>query len=286
MKYAAPVTVEEAQHLLASDEEAQVFAGATDLIPQIRAGRKQPPLTVDLKRIPRLVNMRVEGNTWVIGAAVSAAQLSSNPDLAVDFPGMTEAAALIGSDQIQSRATLGGNLCNASPAADTVPAMIVNGAVGVIATSEGTRMVPVSDIAIGPGSTCLAPGEFLLELLVERPPLRTADAYLRFIPRTEMDIAVVGAAARVTLAEDGVVESSRIAIGAVAPTVLRVDEAEAALAGRVIDDDLLDEIATAASERGSPITDKRGTADFRRHVVGVLTKRVVAAAAQRAGGSQ
>ena len=285
MKYAAPTTVDEAQALLASNAGAQVFAGATDLIPQIRAGRPEPILAIDLKRIPRLVDVRRDGDAWIIGAATSAAQLADEPDFTADFPGLAEAAALIGSDQIQSRASLGGNLCNASPAADTVPAMAVNQVQAVLATSNGTRTVPVLEVVTGPGTTSQGPDEFLVELLIARPAARTADAYLRFIPRTEMDIAVVGAGARITLDEDGTVVTADIALGAVAPTVVRVGAAEEALTGRRVDEATLGEVAAASSDACNPIDDKRGTKEYRRHVAGVLAKRAVTLAAERAEGA-
>jgi carbon-monoxide dehydrogenase medium subunit len=282
VKYLAPTTVEEATKLLAEQPGAQVFAGATDLIPQIRAGRPEPGALVDLKRIERLSSVTTNGNGWVIGAAAPTVLLTENEAFTAELPGLSEAAGLIGSDQIQSRSSLGGNLCNASPAADSVPAMVVNGARAVIASASGTRTVPVEEVITGPGATSLAPGELVVEIEVDHPPARTGDAYLRLIPRTEMDIAVVGAGARVTLDDAGNCASAVIALGAVAPTVIRVPEAEAALAGQPINDETLAAVAAAASAACNPIDDKRGTAAYRRQVAGVLAKRAVQAAAQRA----
>lgn len=290
MKYAAPTTVEEATELLASTPDARVFAGATDLIPQMRAGRPEPGTIVDIKRIPRLIQITNDNGNWTIGAAAPATSISSNTDLRSDLPGLAESAALIGSDQIQNRASLGGNLCNASPAADTVPAMVVNDAQAILASSAGTRTVPVADVVTGPGSTSLEPGEFLVEIQVSKPPAKTGDAYLRFIPRTEMDIAVVGAAARITLDDDGNCSAATIALGAVAPTVVRVPAAEEALVGSALDDETLAAVAAAASAACNPIDDKRGTKEYRRQVAGVLAKRAVLKAADRArertGGAQ
>ncbi|MDX1383910.1 MAG: xanthine dehydrogenase family protein subunit M [Thermoanaerobaculia bacterium] len=283
MRYEAPTTVEEAAALLDSDPEAKVFAGATDWIPQLRAGRAEPTVLVDLKRIPRLVGLGRSNGHWTIGAATPGAEITADDELAAALPGLVEATGLIGSDQIQSRASLGGNLCNASPAADTVPAMVVNEARAVVASSQGTRTVPVSEVVTGPGSTSLAAGEFIVELEVDAPPERTADAYLRFIPRTEMDIAVVGAAARVTLDADGKCAQAAIALGAVAPTVVRVPAAEEALVGSSFDTETLEKVAAAASAACNPIDDKRGTKEFRRQVAGVLAKRAVLIAAERAG---
>jgi carbon-monoxide dehydrogenase medium subunit len=289
LKYVAPNSVEEAASLLASETDARVFAGATDLIPQMRAGRPEPGTLVDLKRIPQLVAIGRENGTWTLGAATPTADITAHEGFATAFPGLTEAAGLIGSDQIQNRASLGGNLCNASPAADTVPAMVVNDARAVVASSAGNRTVPVADIATGPGSTSLEAGEIVVEIQVEQPPPATGDAYLRFIPRTEMDIAVVGAAARVTVDDDGRCTAASLALGAVAPTVVRVPEAEAALVGSNFDEAVLETVAAAASAACNPIDDKRGTIAFRRQVAGVLAKRAVVKAAERArersGGS-
>lgn len=284
MEYLAPTTVEEATGLLAARPDAKVFAGATDVIPQLRAGRPEPGVMVDLKGIERLVSVRSDDSGWTIGAATPTARLTGNADLAAEFPGLVEAAGLIGSDQIQNRSSLGGNLCNASPAADSVPAMVVNGMRAVVATATGTRTVPVEEVATGPGATSLGPGEFVVELELDHRPANTGDAYLRMIPRTEMDIAMVGAGARITLDDAGVCTSATIALGAVAPTVVRVPDAEAALVGSTIDDEALAAVAAAATAACNPIDDKRGTVAYRRKVAGVLARRAVVKAAARARG--
>ncbi len=283
MRYVAPRSVAEAVELLAADPDARVFAGATDLVPQMRAGRPEPSVAIDLKKIARLTEVSLEGGTWRIGAAVPTADLTGNAALAADLPGLVSAAGLIGSDQIQNRASLGGNLCNASPAADSVPSLVVNDAQAVVAGPGGERTVPVVDVPTGPGRTSLQPDEFVVEFLIDRPPARTSDAYLRLIPRTEMDIAVVGAAARVALDPGGNCVAAAIALGAVAATVIDVPAASVTLIGRPIDDDALAAVAAAASEAASPIDDKRGTVVYRRQVAGVLAKRAVAEAAGRAG---
>ena len=251
-------------------------------MPQIRSGRPEPESLVDLKKIERLVSVADTGDKWVIGAAAPASHLTANADLVAEFPGLVEGAGLIGSDQVQSRSSLGGNLCNASPAADSVPGLVVNGARAVIAGSGGTRTVPVEEVPQGPGKTSLAPGEFVVEIEVDHRPANTGDAYLRLIPRTEMDIAVVGAGARVTLDDAGNCTSATIALGAVAPTVVRVPDAEDALTGSAIDDAALDAVAAAASAACNPIDDKRGTIAYRQHVAGVLARRAVTIAAERA----
>ena len=286
MKYVAPTTVEEARSLLAQDPDSRVFAGATDLIPQMRSGRSAPAVMVDLKRIDRLVAIDNDEQKWTIGAAAPTSSITDNSELSAMFPGLSEAAGLIGSDQIQNRSSLGGNLCNASPAADSVPAMIVNDVQAVVASSEGTRTVPVSEVTTGPGQTSLAPGEFVIEFTVDKVASGTSDAYLRMIPRTEMDIAVVGAAVRLTVT-DNKISDARVALGAVAPTAVSVPDAAEALNGTELDgdtipSDVLDAVAAAATAACNPIDDMRGTIDYRRRVAGVLAKRAAVIALNRA----
>ncbi len=282
MKYASPTTVAEAVDLLGAEPDARVYAGATDLIPQIRAGRPEPAVMVDLKRIERLCAIARRGSTYTVGAATPTADICAHDGLAAAFPGLVEASGLIGSDQIQSRSSWGGNLANASPAADTPPSLIVNEARAVIAGPAGERTVAASAVATGPGATSLSGGEFIVEFELDEPPARTADAYLRLIPRTEMDIAVVGAAARITLDAAGTVAAAAVALGAVAPTVVRVPDAEVALIGRRPSGDALVAVEAAAAAAANPIDDKRGTAAYRRQVAGVLARRAVAIAAERA----
>ena len=282
MEYILPQSVDEALSILNSKPDSAVFAGATDLIPQIRGGRPEPGLLVDLKNIPSLVDIGFSNKTWKIGAATPVAMIKNNSKLTKDFPGLSEASALIGSDQIQNRASLGGNVCTASPGADTVPSLMVNEALAVIAANDGSRTIPVNQVITGPGTTSLASGEFIIEFLLEQPPSRTSDAYERFIPRTEMDIAVVDAAARISLDESGNCKEARVAIGAAAPTVIRVPEAEAILHGKKINDQLLAEVMEVVSTACNPINDKRGTVEYRRQVAGVLAKRVILLAEKRA----
>lgn len=281
MKYASPTTIAEAIDLLSQESDSQVFAGATDLIPQMRGGRQAPALLVDLKHIAQLMSVERSNGTWHIGAAVPTARLAGDPDFSAAFPGLAEASGLIGSDQIQNRSSWGGNLANASPAADTVPAMMVNGVRVEIVGADGTRMADVAEVVVGPGQTSLAKGEFISTFIVSEPAAHTSDAYLRLIPRSEMDIAVVGAAASVTM--DGeVVATAKVALGAVAPTCVRVGEAEEALRGATISEEVLAEVARAASDAANPIDDKRGTIQYRKQVAGVLAKRAVKIAVERA----
>ena len=282
MRYASPTTVAEAVDLLGSEPDARVYAGATDLIPQIRAGRPEPTVMVDLKRIERLCAISRNGSTYTVGAATPTADICAHAGLAAALPGLAEASGLIGSDQIQHRSSWGGNLANASPAADTPPSLIVNGARAVIAGPSGERTVLAADVATGPGATSLDPCELIVEFELDEPPARTSDAYLRLIPRTEMDIAVVGAAARITLDDGGRVAAAAIALGAVAPTVVRVPDAEAALIGNGPTGEALAAVEAAAAAAANPIDDKRGTVAYRRQVAGVLARRAVSIAAERA----
>ena len=282
MEYILPQSVDEALSILNSKPDSAVFAGATDLIPQIRGGRPEPGLLVDLKNIPSLVDIGFSNKTWKIGAATPVARIKNNSKLTKDFPGLSEASALIGSDQIQNRASLGGNVCTASPGADTVPSLMVNDTLVVIASKTGSRTIPVAEVIKGPGKISLSSGEFLIEFLLEQPPSRTSDAYERFIPRTEMDIAVVDAAARISLDERGHCQEAKIAIGAAAPTVIRIPVAERILQGKKINDEVLTEVMDETSKACNPINDKRGTIEYRRQVAGVLVKRVILLAEKRA----
>jgi aerobic carbon-monoxide dehydrogenase medium subunit len=281
--FEAPRRVEDALALLAKHGAAALpLAGGTDLLAQMRAGVRRPAVIVDLKRIPELIELREVDGGLTIGAAAPAAALREHPLLRRAFPGIAEAVALIGSEQIQGRASLGGNLCNASPAADTTPALLVNDAVVEIAGPGGRRRIPAAELCTGPGRTALGPGELVVAIHLAAPPARSGDAYLRLIPRTEMDIAVVGAAVRVALAPDGSCAAARVAVGAVAPTALRVPAAEAALAGSRLEPAALARLADAVRAAARPIDDKRGTAAYRRQVIGVLARRAAERAAERA----
>lgn len=283
-RYDAPRTVAEAVQIIAAEPTAKILAGGTDLLVQFRAGVRQPTAFVDVKRIPDLVGVAIDDDGLRLGAATCAAEIGEHADVQRLWPGLAEAIHLIGSTQIQGRATVGGNLCNGSPAADTTCALIVNRATCVIAAPGGERTVPVEQFCTGPGATVLQRGELLVAIRVPRPPPRTADAYLRLIPRSEMDIAVAGAAVSVTLDAAGVCTAAGVAIGAVAPTALLVPDAAGALIGSRIDDDALTLAAAAASAAARPIDDKRGTAAYRRQVAGVLTKRAAVIAVRRARG--
>ncbi|MDE0372929.1 MAG: xanthine dehydrogenase family protein subunit M, partial [Rhodospirillales bacterium] len=269
MRYEAPETIEGAVKLLAGGgPRGRVLAGGTDLLVQLRAGMIAPELVVDIKRIDETREIREEGGRLVIGAAVTGAELGEHAAAKAMWPGVVEATELIGSTQIQGRASLAGNLCNASPAADTVPALVAAAATCRIAGPGGERRVPVEEVCTGPGELSLDDGEFVVAFeFPERPP-RSADAYLRFIPRTEMDIAVVGAGVNLSFDDNGRCAAARVSLGAVAPTVILVEEAGRALVGTECDDAALQNMAAAASAACRPIDDKRGTVEYRTKVAG------------------
>ena len=283
LQYLAPGSFEEAARALLA-EGARPLSGGTDLLVQMRAGRAQPKAIVDLKRITGMIGVRSTPEGFVIGAATSGALLGEHASLSAAWPGLVEAANLIGSTQVQGRATIAGNLCNASPAADSVPAMIAARATCWIVGPNGERLAPVESIPTGPGRTSLAPGEFIAEIRLPARPSRAADAYLRMIPRTEMDIAIAGAAVNLTLDAEGRVSEAHVALGAVAPTALLVPDAGAALVGGRLEAPALAALEAACRAACRPISDKRGTADYRTKVAGVLARRAALIAYQRAGG--
>jgi carbon-monoxide dehydrogenase medium subunit len=284
LAYTAPTSVEEAVRTLSgASGSAKVLSGGTDLLVQLRSGRLKADLIVDTKKIPGIAGIREEGGGFVIGAATSGAQIGEHERLGQAWPGVVEAANLIGSTQIQGRASLAGNLCNASPAADSVPALIAARATCVVAGSNGRREVPVESICTGPGRTSLKPDEFIVEFRLPKRPPRSADAYLRFIPRTEMDIAVVGVGVNLTLDPADVITDARLVLGAVAPTAVIVAEAATALNGRKLDETALAALDKAARAACKPIDDKRGTIAYRVKVAGVLARRTATIAHKRAG---
>ena len=283
MRYQAPKTLEQAIALLAgANGKARILAGGTDLLIQMRSGRADPELVVDIKAIAEMRSIAADAGSYRVGAALTCMELIENKAFAEAWPGIVDGAKYIGSIQVKGRATLGGNLCNASPAADGVPALIAAGAVACIAGPNGRREVPVADFATGPGKTLLAPGELLVSVLLPRRAPRSGDAYLRFTPRTEMDIAVVGAAVNLSLDQKGICTRARVSLGAVAERALLVPVAAATLIGTRVDDAALKRLAAAASAACRPIDDKRGTKEFRTKVAGVLAQRAAVIAVERA----
>jgi carbon-monoxide dehydrogenase medium subunit len=244
----------------------------------------KPELIVDTKKIPGIMEIREENGAFVVGAATPGAVVEAHAGMNKAWPGVVEALDLIGSTQVQGRCTLAGNLCNASPAADSVPALYASAAIAVIVGSKGRREIPVEQVPVSPGRTSLAKDEFILEFKFPPRPAHSGDAYLRFIPRTEMDIAVVGCGISVTLDGSGTCTAARVALGAVAPTVLLVQPAADALIGHKLDDATLQKLDAAAQAACKPIDDKRGTIVYRTKVAGVLARRVAAIAFDRAMG--
>jgi CO/xanthine dehydrogenase FAD-binding subunit len=285
--YIATQTVDEAVSLLATKgDQARVLAGGTDLIVQVREGRRRLDVIVDVKKIPELNELSYDPQNGLrLGAAVPCHKIYGHAAIAQAYPGLMDAVTLVGGIQIQGRASVGGNLCNASPAADTIPPLIVHHTVCVIAGPNGRREVPVEQFCTGPGQNVLQPGEFLISLRIPAVPARFGARYQRFIPRNEMDIAVVGVGSAVVLSEDHTtVMAARIALGAVAPTPLLVEEAATALVGKPISEAAIAEAAEAARAAARPIADMRGTVEQRRHLTGVLTRRTLQGAIARAKG--
>ena len=285
MRYERPGTMKQASTLLAKEKgSAFILAGGTDLLVRMRTGFIEPDLVVDIKKIPSTRAIQSAAGGFKIGAAVTGAELGEHAKLKKAWPGVVEAANLIGSKQVQGRCTMTGNLCNASPAADSVPALVAAAAKAVIVGPKGKRTVPVEQVAVAPGRTSLKKGEIVESILLPKRLPRSGDAYLRFIPRTEMDIAVVGVGVSVTLDAKGVCTDARVSLGAVAPTVLLVPAAAKALIGTKMDKKALDALAAACSAACRPIDDKRGTREFRIKVAGVLARRAAQIARKRAGG--
>ena len=283
--YVAPSSIAEVLAVLNESTSAgqmtQVLAGGSDVLVQMRMPNHQPRTIVDIKKWAETNRLEVSAEGIYIGAAVSSAVMNEHQGLREAMPGLMEAGDLIGSTQVQGRATICGNLCNASPAGDSIPALIAAGGLCDIATAGGSRQMPVEDFVVGVGKNALQEGEFLLGVKFAMPKASTKDAYLRFTPRTEMDIAVAGVGVRVSV-ENGICTDARVAIGAVAPTALLVPGAADALIGSSLDEAALAAAGQACKDSASPISDKRGTAEYRQKVVAVLCKRAIAIAHKRA----
>ena len=283
MQYEAPETLEAATALLAgAGGEVRVLAGGTDLLIQMRGDLVEPNLLVDIKNIAEMRAVAEEDGRVRLGAAVTGMEVMEHEGFNAAWPGVVDGVKLIGSIQIRGRATVGGNLCNASPAADSVPALIAAGAVASIVGPDGRREVPVEEVAKGPGKTSLGKGEIVVSLMFPERPKGSGDAYLRFTPRTEMDIAVVGVGVNITIDGDGTCTAARVALGAGAERALLVKDAAAALSGSKLDDAALERLSQVASAACRPIDDKRGTIEFRTEVAGVLAERAARIALERA----
>ncbi|MBL8232764.1 MAG: xanthine dehydrogenase family protein subunit M [Bryobacterales bacterium] len=283
--YAAPRSVQEATRLLAEHPDARMLAGGTDILPQLRAGRRSTSLVVDIKKIPEIsaITFDAAGNL-TLGAAVPCHRVYEDLRIRKQFPALAEVASIIGGIPIQGRASIGGNLCNASPSADSVPLLIALSATAEIAGPSGGRSLPVEQFCVAPGRNALSPSELLISIRIPAMPPHSGAHYLRFIPRNEMDIAVVGAGASLTLS-GGLIHSARIALGAVAPTPVLASDAAASLAGREAGAEALEHAATLAKHAANPISDMRGTAEYRRHLAYVLTRRALEHALNAARGN-
>lgn len=285
--YVAAQSVDEVIKLLAEKgDTARVMSGGTDLLVALREGRRKAELVIDVKRLKETTAMTYDAQGLTLGAAVPCHRMYDDKALVKAYPGLIDSASLIGGVQIQGRASMGGNLCNASPAADSIPSLIVHSAICNIAGPNGHRQLPVEEFCMAPGRNALQTGEFLVSLQIPAPKPGFGAAYLRFIPRNEMDIAVVGAGAAVQLDESRTkIVSARISLGAVAPKPLFVTAAGEALAGKAISDAAIEEAARLAQAAATPITDMRGTAEYRKHLSAVLTTRALRKAIERAKAS-
>jgi carbon-monoxide dehydrogenase medium subunit len=282
--FAQPTSLDEALSLFAADGEVRALVGGTDIVDQLKTGRRVVDMVVDVKRIPELQRMEVEDDGLHVGAARSLTDIGEFPAVLADYKGLADSSVLIGSWQIQNRAGLGGNVCNAAPSGDTIPALLSHDTKAIVANSSGRREIALSDFFAGPGQTVLQKGEILVELVLPTSPGNSASSYLRFIPRNEMDIAVVGVGSFLQLGSDNIVEKARIALASVAPTPVRARAAEEALEGNVLTDELIETAAIAAVEAATPITDVRGSAEYRRELVKVLTRRTLRIARDRING--
>ncbi len=283
MQYHKPTSFQDAVSIASGATGITRFlAGGTDILVQLRADMVTPDTLIDIKHIPGVHDITREADGgWTIGIAVTGAEMTEHAGLGRDWPGLVEAMDLVGSTQVQGRATMVGNLCNGSPAADSVPAMFAAGVTVSVTGPDGTRQVPVGDIPVAPGKTSLSRGEMISGLHVPPRGAHGGDAYLRFIPRTEMDIAVVGCGVNLRLDGD-TITGAHMAMGAVAPTVEPVRATADALVGTTLDGDALQALADLAQAACNPIDDKRGTIEFRTHVAGVLARRVAKIAYERA----
>ena len=281
MEYVAPKTAIEASKALVQDG-AFALAGGTDLLVKLKTKFVSPSVVVDIKQVPKITSIEESTDGWWIGAATPCAEIVEHESLHRDWPGVVEALSLIGSTQIQGRATLGGNLCNASPAADSVPALIAANGTCIISGQTGEREEPIENIVVSPGATVLKKGEFILGFKLPKPQSGSGDAYLRLIPRSEMDIAVVGAGASVSVDKNKKITSIRISLGAIAPTQVTLNGLEDIFIGKEPDEDSINKLVSIAESACNPIKDKRGTIEYRTKIAGVLAKRTLTIAYERA----
>ena len=286
--YQAPTSLSEAVSIMAANgDRARPLAGGTDVLVQLRGGRREADVVLDTKKIPELNALNLGDNGLQLGAAVPCYRIYQDSAVAAAYPGLIDAAGMIGSIQIQGRATVGGNLCNAAPSGDTIPPVITLGGEAHINGPNGWRTLPAEDFCTGPGRNALENGELLVAIQLPAPAANSGTAYLRFIPRNEMDIAVAGVSSTVQLDASGqTIQSARIALASVGPTPILATAAGDSLAGKAVSDDAIAEAGRLASEAATPITDMRGTIRQRHHLVDVLTRRTLNIAIRRARGEE
>jgi len=284
--YENPKTLSEAIELISKyGDDSRLIAGGTDLIVQMRIGRRTPKVVINTKAVEEMNQLTCDSSGLTIGAAVPCYKIYQNPEIISAYPGIIDSASLIGGIQIQGRATIGGNLCNAAPSADAVPVLIANRAICNIASTKGTRSIPVEDFCTGPGQNILNPDELLVSLSFPKHDSNFGSRYIRFIPRNEMDIAVAGAGVSITL-ENEVIKSIHVALASVAPTPILVKKITEELTGTNLNPETLNHAGELAKEAATPITDMRGTIEYRKHLSDVLTKRALADAIKRAQGGK
>jgi len=280
-EYLVPESLQEALQMLSDRPEAIPLAGGTDLLVQVKEGSRSVETLLSLKRVTELRQYAYNG-ALTLGSTVTVGRIAADPQIQQVYAALAMGAGLIGSVQIRNVATVGGNLCNASPSADTAPPLLVLGAQAVIASVQGERTIPLEEFFEGPGRTALQAGELLTAITLPQPAQRSGSFYLRHTPRARMDLAVVGVAAAVTVEADGSIVDARLALGAAAPVPLRARQAEALLAGQVLTDELWREVGATAAREAEPIDDQRASAEYRRHLVDVLTRRALRGVLARA----
>jgi CO/xanthine dehydrogenase FAD-binding subunit len=282
-EYLAPQSLAEALEMLYDRPEAIPLAGGTDLLVQVKEGSRRLETLLSLKRVPEL-RQYVHNGALTLGSTVTVGRVAADPQIQQAYAALAVGAGLIGSVQIRNVATVGGNLCHAAPSADTAPPLLVLGAQAVVAGAGGERTIPLEEFFEGPGRIALQAGELLKAITVPQPAERSGSFYLRHTPRARMDLAVVGVAAAVTVEANGAIVDARLALGAVAPVPLRARQAEALLAGQILTDELCREVGATAAREAEPMDDQRASAEYRRHLVDVLTRRVLRSALARARG--
>jgi CO/xanthine dehydrogenase FAD-binding subunit len=279
--YLVPCNLIEALEMMSDRPGAIPLAGGTDLLVQMKEGHRSVQTLLSLKRVPEVHQVALNG-ALTFGSAVTVGQIATDQQIQQDYAALAMGAGLIGSVQIRNMATVGGNLCNAAPSADTAPPLLVLGAQAVIASVHGERTIPLEAFFLGPAQTALQPGELLKAIVVPKPREGSASFYIRHTPRARMDIAIVGVAAAITLDQEGRVADARLALGAVAPVPMRATQAEALLRGQACTDELLRQAGAVAAQEAKPIDDLRASAEYRRHLVNVLTQRALRSAWVRA----